>query len=340
MNEAAKKPWPVFVLTIACLLVGGSRPPRAEAEAKTVIRYATLAPAGSAFGKVLKAWSRSLAEDTDGRVVLRTYSGGSQGDERDFIRKMRAGQMDAAGVTTTGLGIVVRPVLVLSAPGLIQTYEELARVREKMNARFAKMFEQAGFILLAWSDAGKGRLMSTEPILRPSDLKAHRPWAWKDDLMFSEFLKVVGANAVRLGVPEVYAALQTKMVDVVPSSALGAVALQWYTKLNYMSKDSFGIILGASVVKKEKFEQLSPGDQKIFMDTAVRAAAALDQVVRRDDAKAYEVLLKRGIKAVDTGPYRAEWDKAASETRERLTGRIFSKSLLQEVQAAANGTAP
>jgi TRAP-type C4-dicarboxylate transport system substrate-binding protein len=319
------------------LLVGGSRAPHAEADGKIVIRYATIAPGGSSFGKILRAWGRSLNKETDGRVEFRYYSGGSQGDERDFIRKMRAGQMDAAGLTTIGLGIVVRPVLVLSAPGVIEDYEQLGRVREKMNARFAKMFEDAGFVLLAWSDAGKGRIMSTIPIVKPADLKAARPWAWKDDPIFSEFLKVVGANAVRLGVPEVYAALQTKMVDVVPSSPIAAVALQWFTKLKYMSKDSFGIILGASIVKKEKFDQLSPGDQEILMETARRAARALDKVVRRDDAKAYDVLLERGIELVDTDPHRAEWDKATQETRDRLTGRIFSKSLLAEVEAAAKG---
>jgi hypothetical protein len=52
------------------------------------------------------------------------------------------------------------------------------------------------------------------------------------------------------------------------------------------------------------------------------------------------VLIDRGIEVVDTGPYRAEWDKASDETLERLTGRIFSKSLLAEVQAAASGTSP
>ena len=340
MVEAAKKSWLVFVLAAACLLVGGTRAPHAEADGKTVIRYATIAPGGTSFGKILKAWGRTLSKETDGRVEFRYYSGGSQGDERDFIRKMRAGQMDAAGVTTIGLGIVVRPVLVLSAPGVIETYEQLARVREKMNDRFAKMFDDAGFVLLAWADVGKGHIMSTMPIRKPADLKAARPWAWKDDPIFSEFLKVVGANAVRLGVPEVYAALQTKMVDVVPASPIAAVALQWFTKLKYMSKDSFGIILGASVVKKEKFEQLSPGDQKILMDTAQRAARALDKVVRRDDAKAYDVLIDRGFEVIDTAPYQAQWDEAAAQTLERLTGRIFSKSLLAEVRAAAGERGP
>jgi len=333
--EAAKRCWVVLVMAAACLLVGGT--PSADAEGKTVIRYATLAPSGSTFGKILKAWSRSLEKETDGRVELRYYSGGSQGDERDFIRKMRAGQMDAAGVTSTGLGIIVRPVLVLSSPGLIETYDELERVREKMTPRFDEMFREAGFELLAWADAGKGRIMSTMPILRPSDLKKARPWVWKDDPIFAEFLKVVGANGVRLGVPEVYAALQTKMVDVVPNSAIGALALQWYTKLKYMSKDSFGIVMGASVIKKEKLDQLSAEDQAVLKSTAVRAGAALDRVVRRDDAKAYQVLIDRGIEVLDTGPYRAEWEEAALQTRERLVGRIFSRSLLEEAEAAAKG---
>jgi TRAP-type C4-dicarboxylate transport system substrate-binding protein len=245
--------------------------------------------------------------------------------------------MDAAGVTSTGLGIIVRPVLVLSSPGLIETYEELERVRTKLTPKFEDMFREAGFELLAWADAGQGRLMSTKPILRPSDLRSARPWVWKDDPIFAEFLKVVGANGVRLGVPEVYGALQTKMVDVVPNSALGAVALQWYTKLNYMSKDTFGIIMGASIVKKEKFDQLTPADQAVFKDTAARAGKALDRVVRRDDAKAFQVLLDRGMQIVDSGPYLEEWEKAAAETRERLTGRVFSKSLLQEAEAAAKG---
>ena len=337
MYEAARKSWFVFGLAAACLLVGGSGAPHAEAEGKTVIRYATIAPGGSSFGKILKAWGRTLSKETEGRVELRYYSGGSQGDERDFIRKMRVGQMDAAGLTTIGLGIIVRPVLVLAAPGIIETYEQLDGVREKMDERFAKMFEDAGFVLLNWSDAGGGRIMSTKPIVRPADLKASRPWAWKDDPIFAEFLKVVGANAVRLGVPEVYAALQTKMVDVVPVSPLAAVAMQWFTKLKYMSKQSFGLILGASVVKKEKFDQLSPEDQRVLMDTARRAAQALDKVVRRDDGKAYDTMIKRGIQLVDTEPHQAEWDKAANETIDRLTGRIFSKSLLAEVRAAAGG---
>lgn len=326
-----------LVATGAFALPGTAPLPSAQAEQATVIRFASLAPAGSSFMKVMQAWNRSLKKETQNRVELRFYSGGSQGDERDFIRKVRAGQMDAAGVTTTGLGMVVRPVLVLSAPGLITEYPQLERARNQLSQRFGEMFDQAGFKLLAWGEAGKNRLFSVEEFATPTDLKSRRPWAWKDDPIFAEFIRVIGANPVRLGVPEVYPGLQTRMVDTVPASAIAAVALQWYTRLNYMAKDNFSIIIGGSIIKREKFDELSEADQKALISTSERAARALDTLSRRDDDKAYESLVSRGMVEVDTSAHRAEWDHIAEATRENLTGRVYSESLLQAVQKVVDG---
>jgi TRAP-type C4-dicarboxylate transport system substrate-binding protein len=319
------------------LLPGTVSVPSANAEGATVIRFASLAPAGSAFMKVMKAWNRSLKKQTENRVELRFYSGGSQGDERDFIRKVRAGQMDAAGVSTTGLGMVARPVLVLTAPGLITEYPQLERARTELNDRFAKMFADAGFKLLAWGEAGKNRLFSVNEFARPSDLKSGRPWAWKDDPVFAEFITVIGANPVRLGLPEVYPGLQTRMIDTVPASAIAAVALQWYTRLNYLAKDNFGIIVGGSIIKQEKFDSLSEADKQVLINTSERAARALDTLVRRDDARAYNLLVKRGMIEVDTSPYKAEWDAVALKTRQNLIGRVYSKSLLDAVEKIVAG---
>lgn len=316
----------------AFLLPGAVSTPEANASSPVIIRFASLAPPGSSFMKLMKAWNRSLKKETEDRVELRFYSGGSQGDERDFIRKVRAGQMDAAGVTTTGLGMVARPVLVLTAPGLITEYEQLERARVQMGDRFAKLFADAGFVMLAWGEAGKNRIFSMEEFAKPDDLKSLRPWAWKDDPVFAGYVSTIGANPVRMGVPEVYGGLQTRMLDTVPASALAAVALQWYTRLNYMAKENFGIIIGGSLIKQEKFDQLSEHDQKVLLDTSERAARAGDVMARRDDDRAYASLIKRGMVEVDTSVHKAEWDAVAKKTREDLTGRVYSKSLLESVE--------
>ena len=326
---------PTLALAFAVFAIPGTGSGSATAEPAVELRLATLAPSGSSWMKVFNAWNLTVKEQTDNTLKLRFYDGGSQGDERDFVRKMRAGQMDGAALTTTGLGMLVRQVLVLSVPGVIEEYEQLDSVRAELGGRFEKMFETEGYTLLGWGDVGKTRLFSMEQIERPSDIKKLRPWVWKDDPIFAEFLKVVGANPVRLGVPEVYPALQTRIVDTLPASALAAVSLQWYTWLKYVSKRNSGIIVGATIIRTDKFEALSEDQQNVLASTGIRAHKALNRSIRRDDDKSYATMLKRGITAVDTSEYQAEWEEAGQQVRERLTGRVYPKSLLDAVIAAA-----
>jgi len=285
--------------------------------------------------KVFNAWNLTIKKQTNDTVKLRFYDGGSQGDERDFVRKIRAGEMDGAALTTTGLGLLVRQVLVLSVPSVIREYEQLDSVYAELGGRFERMFEAEGYTLLGWGDIGKTRLFSMEKIERPSEIKKHRPWVLHNDPIFAEFLKVVGANPVRLGVPEVYPALQTRVVDVLPVSALAAVSLQWYTRMKYITKRNRGIVAGATIIRTDKFEALTEDQQKVLSDTGIRAHKALNRSIRRDDDKSYAAVLKRGLIAVDTSEHEAEWDEADKQVRERLAGRVYPKSLLDAVIAAA-----
>lgn len=308
---------------------------KTRAEEATMLRIASLAPSGSSWMKVLNAWNKTIQDKTDGRLKLRFYPGGSQGDERDFVRKIRVGQLDGGVVTIVGLAMLVRSMVILGVPGFLETYEKLDRVRTKLADRFEKMFEDEGFKMVAWGDAGKTRLFSVEEIAKPSDLKSMRPWVWKDDLNFIEFYDVVGAPGVRLGVPEVYPGLQTKMVDVVTSSALTAVALQWYTRVNYMTGHNLSIIAGGVVMKKDKLDALPPDLQEAFYSTAKRVETLLNESIRRDDQTAYDVVMKKGIVATDTNRHKAEWDQVSKQVLDRMTGRVFSKDLVDAVKAAA-----
>ena len=325
---------PVLLLLVAALLLPGTTTPT-KAEEGYTLRIASLVPEGSSWMKVLNAWNKTLKERTNGKLKLRFYPGGSQGDERDFVRKMRVGQLDGGVVTMTGMSMLIPAMNVLVLPGLLETYEKLDRVREKMAPDFGAMFEKEGFKLVGWGDAGKTRLFSVKPIKRPSEIKAMRPWVWKDDPIFVEFYQVIGASAVRLGVPEVYPALQTRMVDVVSSSAITAVSFQWYTRVKYMTAHNSAIIVGGTMMRKDKYDELPADLQEAFDSTAARAHEILNKVVRKEDEKAYKVVVDKGIQPVDAGDGKAEWDEAHKKVRDNLTGRMFPKSLVAAVTAAA-----
>jgi TRAP-type C4-dicarboxylate transport system substrate-binding protein len=125
------------------------------------------------------------------------------------------------------------------------------------------------------------------------------------------------------------------MIDMVSSSALTAVALQWYTRVKYMTGWNSAIIAGGMIMRKDKFDELPPDLREVYEATGQRAYDLLNKTIRKDDEKAYQIVLKRGIQVVEAGDAKPEWDAAYKKVRDNLTGRVFPKSLLDAVTEAA-----
>jgi TRAP-type C4-dicarboxylate transport system substrate-binding protein len=334
--QHSKYPLILFVTLAAFFVPGRSAVSQVPTAPTTTIRIASLAPPGSSFVKVLKAWSRTLEKETEGRIELRVFSGGSEGSDRDLVKRIKAGKLDAAGVATTGLSMVAPELQVLTAPGLLTDDAQLDRAREKLDAQLQKLIEDGGFKLLAWGDGGKNRVFASSEFKTPADLSGKAGWAGENNAVGLAYIKALGANPVRVGASGVFPGLKDGKLEVVPASAMAAVAFQWYTKLKYVSSSNFNIIVGGSIISKKKFDELSRADQKTLLDTAKRAASKLDQIVARDDARAYQTLLQRGIQEVDTSTNSAAWDAVAKKAREQLAeSGVYSHSLLKTVEAAA-----
>ena len=130
-------------LLLALVLIFG---PVSDASAapKTRIKFSTLAPEGSSWMKVMRTLEKELQRVTEGEVGFKFYPGGVSGDEIDVIRKMRIGQIHAAGFTGVGLGEILPEVRVLDLPFLFRNDKEIATIYEKMNDHFTARFEEKG----------------------------------------------------------------------------------------------------------------------------------------------------------------------------------------------------
>jgi TRAP-type C4-dicarboxylate transport system substrate-binding protein len=326
------------LFALGLVTLPGTAPRGVDAQETTTLRIATLAPRGSSWMRVFNAWNNTLRQRTNNRLQLRVYAGGSQGDERDVVRKIRIGQLDGAAVTSTGLGLIVRPVLVLQAPGVVNDYQQLDRARNALSDTFAQQFESNGVKLLGWGDVGQGRIFSNQPIRRPRDLRSVRPWVWRDDSMFGTFLEVVGANGVRLGVPEVLPALSTGQIDTVVASATAASALQWHTRVTHVTEQANAFLIGATILSKQKYDSLPSDLQQALDETSEQAHSTLVRRIRRDDRRYYQALTNRhGLTEVDLSAHENEWEQAAEQTRNRLAGRLYPRSLMERVMRAARG---
>ncbi|MEM9191319.1 MAG: TRAP transporter substrate-binding protein DctP [Myxococcota bacterium] len=327
-----------LILAALCVLAVPAAPEGVDAQETITLRLATQAPRGSQWHRAFRAWAGSVQEESGGRLRLQFFFGGSQGDERDYVRKMESGQLDGASVTTTGLGQVARPVLVLSAPGLIRTNRQMDRVRRSLGNRFKQEFENAGYVHMGDGDVGLARFFSNRAINRPQDLRQTRPWARPDDPIVNTFYEVVGASPQRAGINELLPGLQTGRINAFPSSALATISLQWHNHATHVTQQSTGVVVGATIIKKEKVEALPEDLRTILSETSVRAHQVLTRSIRRADDRAFTALTEGDnarLTAVDLSANQGDWDRALSQTRQRLAGRLYPADLLQAVERAA-----
>jgi len=324
---------PLIVLSV---LVSGdpfSSQARADEAPKPThqLRLATLAPRQSALGRAFQELRKELREKTNGDVELKMYHGGVAGDEETVVRKMRVGQLDGALLTSTGLGALVPQVLVLQAPGLITSYPALDDVRKQLAPELEAMFDKAGYELVSWGDSGQVRIFSTHKIQHPDDLKGVRPWVWRGSPTMRAFIEAAGANGVTLGLPEVFGALQTGMVDTVIASSIGVLGFQWHTRLKTITKPGGGIVVGAYVIKKDRLAALPKEARDHILQSATEHAEDFREGGRKLDEEATEALMGR-LKAVNLWRNQQAWEAVQREARNALAGRLYSRSLMARVQ--------
>src|SRR5262245_37752171 len=77
---------------------------RSEAAEKTIrVNLGTLAPRGSLYHQSLQAMAEAWQQAPNGGVKLVVYPDGTQGSDRDMVRLMRVGSLQAGLLTAVGL---------------------------------------------------------------------------------------------------------------------------------------------------------------------------------------------------------------------------------------------
>ncbi|HLL24633.1 MAG TPA: TRAP transporter substrate-binding protein DctP [Kofleriaceae bacterium] len=316
----------------AALALATSAPAHAE---NAELRIATLAPTGSPWMQTLDKAAAEIKTKTAERVKMKYFEGGQQGDERDFVSKIKLGQLDGAAVTAVGLSMIDESIRVLELPMMFETQEEVDYVADKLWPYFQKKFEKKGFKLADRGEVGWIYFLSKGKVEKVGDLKNHKLWQWGDDQIVSAMYKKLGLNGVPLGVPEVDAGLTGGRITACYGSPIAAVALQWYTKVKYMTSMPMTFAVGATVMSLEALKKVSPEDQKAIEAIAKAAQKKLRKVIRKSNEDAKATMQRKGVTIVATPPEMvAEFKKAADEVAKDLVGKVYTKEELDMVMKA------
>jgi TRAP-type C4-dicarboxylate transport system substrate-binding protein len=294
------------------------------AEAKTTLKFATLAPPRSPWGKVFKAVAKATEQKTKGEIEIVWLWNGTAGPERAVVGKMKSGQITGAAITATGLGDIYKPILALNMPGVFSNWGEADKAREKLMPDFEKSIKEAGFYIAGVGDVGVGRVMSNGFMVKmPADMKGKHPASISEDIISPKVNEVIGGvTPVPVTVQELLPKLSNKAIDVINAPCLAAEQFQWTSRLDNINTYATSFLIGAQVVSQRELDKLTPEQKEVVQEIATQGQKQLAKTIRKEDDAAFERLKKKMTVHEPTEAEKGAWKKVFTEACKRLKGAM------------------
>lgn len=306
----------VLLVAVGCALL-----PAAAMARKITVKLATLAPKNTVFHRILKEMGNEWKELSGGEVEVKIFAGGVAGDDADVVRKMRLGTVSAALLTAAGVSTIDKAVHAAAVPMMFKDWAEFDYVFEKLQPDLEKVYEEKGFVVLNWVDAGMVRFYTKEKGTTAEDLAKMKLFVWAGQEESLKLWKSAGFNPVPLPSTEISTALQTGLITALPSTSQATSLMGWYEQLGYMIDVDWAPLVGGTVITKETWEKIDPALRPKLLESARKAGQRLKAEARPADAANVKAMVARGLQVVTPdAETRKAWQARAEKSYPDIRG--------------------
>ena len=298
------------------------------------LKIATIAPEGSSWMKDMRAGAKVIEQHTEGRVKFKFYGGGVQGNDKQVQRKMRTGQLHGGAFTSGAMNKFQADADLFALPLSFDSIEEARYVRGELEAELRQRLEDAGYVNFGFAAAGFAYMMSNKPMKTLSDLNGQKVWIPEGDPAGFAALRALGVAPVVMPLTDVMTGLQTDLLDSVTVPPVGAVVLQWHTRLKYITDVPVAYVYASLLIDGKAFSRLTPEDQKVVREVMEGTYRKFDQNGVKENRDALQALMENGLQMVSPDRSEvAEWREIVSDSHRRLAAEgAFDPELVERMQ--------
>ena len=268
------------------------------------IKLATIAPEGSSWMVQMRSGAKEIKERTEGRVAVKFYGGGVMGNDKKVLRKIRIGQLQGGAFTATALAERYPALNLYGIPMLFRSLDEVDYVRQRLDERLRSGLAAVGFETFGFAEGGFAYLMSNDPVRQLEDIRGRKIWVPEGDPVSFAAMETLGLSPVVLPITDVMTGLQTGLLDIIATSPVGALVLQWHTKVKYITDLPVSYLFAFLAIENGAFARLRTDDQVVVREVLGKVYDQIDADARRDNESASAALQEAGIRYV-----RPEEDK-------------------------------
>jgi tripartite ATP-independent transporter DctP family solute receptor len=239
-------------------------------DSKIIVKYGHVGPPVHPQHHGTLAFAKHVGEKTKGEIEVQVFPMGQLGGERSMTEQVQAGTLHMTAVTAGVLSNFVPEVIVIELPFIFPNREVAYKVLDdkEVKEKIGKYCEQRGFVFIGYTENEFRDLTNSKrPIKKPSDLKGLKIRVIESPLHIDTF-KALGANPTPMPFPEIYNALQQKIIDGQDNPLYTSILMKFTEVNKYATVTNHILTECPTVVNKAFWNSLTPEQQRIFREAA------------------------------------------------------------------------
>lgn len=271
------------------------------------------------MGRLLERWS-------DGRIRVEVYYDGQLGNEVTTIRKTIEGSIDIDRVNLDPLTRVEPALAAFAMPYLFKSDDQMHRVIDgPVGRELLDRLARHGLVGLGYYDSGaRSFYLSRGPIRTLAALRGLRIRVQNAPIM-ADIVRSLGAIPVPMPYEDVYAALQTGVIDGAENNIPSWVSTGHYEVAPYYLEDAHVRVPEVLVMSEKSWNRLSPADRRLVTRAAARSVSYQRLLWRKTVAAALAKAKAAGCEILtpeDPAAFRAATERVYRDYGGRISTYI------------------
>ena len=259
--------------------------------------------------QALRYMGSLVSERSGGRLQIKVFHSRQLGEEKETIEQTRVGAIDLNRTNVALIGTMVPSMNVLAMPFLFRSIEHLQKVLDgPIGSELLNSFEPYGFVGLAFYDSGARSIYnSVRPIRSIDDLRGLRLRVQQSEQM-SAMVRALGAEPVELPYGQVLTGLSTRPIDGAENNWPSFVTTDHYKFAGFYTLTDHTMSPEVLVMSQKAWSSLTPEDQKIFREAALRSSRFMREKWRDLEERSRKQAEDAGVRIItdiDRKPFEA-----------------------------------
>ena len=305
----------------------------AQAQVVT-LRLATQTLAGTAQYDGATKFAELVATKSGGKLAIKLFGDGALGGDLQVISSLQRGSVDLSLMNAGLLNRVAKEFAILDFPFLFDSEGEAHSVLDgPIGQKLIDLLPAHGMVGLSYPELGFRHIHnSSHPVTSIEDLRGLKIRAVQTPI-YVDTLNALGANAVPLPFPELYHALERKVVDGATDPLVTIEVLKFYEAQRYLTLTGHVYNPQIFLVSKVTWDKLS-GDERAALQDSANDARDFERILSRQRNSQALEKLKRTMQLSALSSQEAEKMREAVRPIIEKYTKVVGEELVNETGTA------